>query len=204
MASRHRPIIPGYFLSSVILRRIPAEIVRHTRRPSTGRADSYTRAQEGRRSHGCCRLRRASPSVESAGGIASPALCIAECRSLVQLRSHSHQQRRAAAQFELLCGPHAVCPSRRDQPKLRDTADRLGDWRNGTIARQCGRGETGNRAGFRCPCSRELEGSSPSARTDPVAVFAQVDSGFHVRATPLGHAVGTFWAHFPVGTGHAE
>ena len=159
-------------------------------RPSTGRADSYTRAQEGRRSPGCCRLRRASPSVESAGGIASPALCIAECRSLVQLRSHSHQQRRAAAQFELLCGPHAVCPSRRDQPKLRDTADRLGDWRNGTIARQCGRGETGNRAGFRCPCSRELEGSSPSART------------LHSPALPLAEAILMFatcrlWAVVP-------
>jgi hypothetical protein len=144
---------------------------------------------------------RASPSVESAGGIASPALCIGECRSLVQLRSHSHQQRRAAAQFELLCGPHAGCPSRRDQPKLRDTADRLGDWRNGTIARQCGRGETGNRAGFRCPCSRELEGSSPSARTDALAVFAQVDSGFHVRCDAPwargGHILGTLSGSSP-------
>jgi hypothetical protein len=69
----------------------------------------------------------------------------------------------------------------------------------------CGRGEIGNRAGFRCPCSKELEGSSPSARTDAVVVFTQLEMGvFMFAAARLGHAVGTFWPHFPVNTGHAE
>ena len=51
------------------------------------------------------------------------------------------------------------------------------------------------RAGFRCPCSKELEGSSPSARTDAMVVFTQVDGGFHVRRGPSwargGHILGT-------------
>jgi hypothetical protein len=34
-----------------------------------------------------------------------------------------------------------------------------------------GRDEIGKHAGFRCRCSKELEGSSPSARTDAVVVF---------------------------------
>ena len=65
-----------------------------------------------------------------------------------------------------------------DEAKLRETADRFEDWSDGTIARHCGRGEIGNRAGFRCPCSKELEGSSPSARTDAVVAFALLDCAF--------------------------
>jgi hypothetical protein len=60
----------------------------------------------------------------------------------------------------------------------------------------CGRGEIGNRAGFRCPCSKELEGSSPSARTDDWAVFALVKASFHAPTMPNGRDLGTDWAHF--------
>lgn len=53
----------------------------------------------------------------------------------------------------------------RDGPKGGETTDRLA-WRAGRYDRQrCGRGGIGIRDGFRCHCSRELEGSSPSART---------------------------------------
>jgi hypothetical protein len=64
----------------------------------------------------------------------------------------------------------------------------------------CGRGEIGNRAGFRCPCSKELEGSSPSARTHAAAVFSLVDGGFHVCQLTLGtlsgHMLGTLSSNF--------
>lgn len=49
---------------------------------------------------------------------------------------------------------------------VEGATDRCIEHRGGTIAEHAGVAKLGNRAGFRCPCSKELEGSSPSARTD--------------------------------------
>jgi hypothetical protein len=119
------------------------------------------------RSHARPRRLTCPPAwAELVDGVASPELCIAECRSAARSRSRSHRPRSAVARFRtLLYSARCLSLVIPDEAKLRETADSFEDWGDGTIAGHCGRGEIGNRAGFRCPCSKELEGSNPSART---------------------------------------
>jgi hypothetical protein len=99
--------------------------------------------------------------------------------------------------FELVCGPHAVCPFRRDEPRLGETADRLPV--SGAV-RLLGAGvvKLGKHAGFRCPCSQELEGSSPSARTLTMEAFAQLNAIFTLAVRRRERPVSAFCAHLVV------
>jgi hypothetical protein len=70
-------------------------------------------------------------------------------------------------------------------------------WPKRVGSARCGRGEIGLRAGFRCPCSEEHEGSSPSARTITARMFTQVNKHFHGCCepswAPREHILSTLW-----------
>ena len=141
--------------------------MRCIRRPGIDRVGSYTPRLEVRRSRAVFRkLMCVLALLEFVDAVASRARCSAECRSAVRLRSRSYRPRISRCTVSNSSIQRTTpLPVVSDEAKLGETADRFEDWSDGTIAWQCGRGEIGNRAGFRCPCSKELEGSSPSART---------------------------------------
>lgn len=87
MATRHRSMTSGYFLSRLILRR-HARGCRETHPPGKDRADNSTHAPAGQESREQCRVLPASPSIELAAAGASPTPSVAECRSVAQSRSH--------------------------------------------------------------------------------------------------------------------
>jgi hypothetical protein len=128
---------------------------------------------------------------ESLGGTANPARSVAVPRFDVQSPSCSRRRRRGASFVELVRRPHvkASVSSRYDAKLGGITNNSSPDEPVGSLCARAWR--NGKRAGFRCRCSRELEGSSPSVRTDFVALFAQVRGSFHAPATPTGQTLGT-------------
>lgn len=128
IVSRQPSMIPGYFLSSVILRR-------QTRR-SREIAQSFTPAAISNRT---------------------------------ALNSSAERN---------WTPPHLG-----DAFKLEGTADKFVRSSSGTIS-TLRAWRNGIRAGFRCPCSKEREGSSPSARTLSVEALAQFRGYFEICSKP--------------------
>ena len=97
-------------------------------------------------------------------GIANPAPLFAVCPiSRAMAQSFMPAAIETLHVVELVCRPH--------HRALRRTASNVETATDSPLMRErvrsprCGRGEIGERAGFRCQCSKERVGSSPTART---------------------------------------